>query len=167
MSKSESQTVASLDDNTDGEIKRPDETTESSGEPALTSTAVAFILLGLSLPVFLIALDTSIVATVSIPITREFDVGNWLTSLCFVLRPSLISQIDSNPQRISGGMGAHTSLHCSFHWLNSIVCCIGANIGLPRCSLQPLSGKLYATFSLKASKVPPVAFVRECKSNRL
>lgn len=67
MSKPGSQTVTSLDDNTDVELKQPDEAVESSDVPSLSSTALAFILLGLSLPVFLIALDTSIVATVGIP----------------------------------------------------------------------------------------------------
>lgn len=64
MSKSESQTVASIDDNADGETKPPAETAETSDYPSLSTTAVALILLGLCLPVFLIALDTSIVATV-------------------------------------------------------------------------------------------------------
>jgi hypothetical protein len=107
-------TVTSSDDNTDGEFKQPAEVAETSEEPSLSSSAVAFILLGLSLPVFLIALDTSIVATVGPPITGEPNGRNWLTSLCFVLRPSLISQIDSDPRRISSGMGVHIFSHCSF-----------------------------------------------------
>jgi hypothetical protein len=98
----------------DGEIKKPAETTEPLDEPSLSSSAVAFILLGLSLPVFLIALDTSIVATVRNPITSKSGGRVWLTSLCFILRPSPISQIGSNLRRISGGMEAHTFLHCSF-----------------------------------------------------
>lgn len=157
MSKPGSQTVASLDDNTDVELKQPEEAVESSDVPSLSSTALAFILLGLSLPVFLIALDTSIVATVGTPFTSQFNGRNWLTSLCFVPRPSPISQIDSNLRRILGGMGAHIFSHCSFLQIQSIVYCIGTNVGLPRCSLQPLSGKLYAIFSLKVSKAHTVA----------
>ncbi|KAM0251907.1 hypothetical protein ACHAQJ_007969 [Trichoderma viride] len=76
MSKRESQTVASIDDNADGEIKRPAETVESSEQSSLPSTAVAFILLGLSSPVFFIALDTSIVATVGTLMTTESDARN-------------------------------------------------------------------------------------------
>jgi hypothetical protein len=161
MSKSGSQTLASLDDNTDGDIKQPDEAVESSDEPSLSSTALALILLGLSLPVFLIALDTSIVATVGIPFASQSNGRNWLTSLCFVPRPSPISQIDSNLRRILGGMGAHIFLHCLFLQTHCIVYCTGANIGQPRCSLQPLSGKLYATFSLKVSKAHTVAIMQE------
>ncbi|KAL9480906.1 hypothetical protein ACSS6W_005692 [Trichoderma asperelloides] len=62
-SKPGSQTVTSTDDNADDETKRSVEAAEPSDQPSLSPTAVAFILLGLSLPVFLIALDTSIVAT--------------------------------------------------------------------------------------------------------
>ncbi|KAL7935658.1 major facilitator superfamily domain-containing protein [Trichoderma chlorosporum] len=107
MSKSGSQTMASTDDNTEGEIKAPSEMAEASNQPPPLSTmALAFILLGLSLPVFLIALDTSIVATAIPYITDRFkstqDIG-WYGSAYF----------------------------------------------LALCSLQPISGKLYATFSLK------------------
>lgn len=113
-SKPGSQTVTSTDDNADDETKRSVEAAEPSDQPSLSPTAVAFILLGLSLPVFLIALDTSIVATVGSPITSQSGSRNWLTDLCFVLRLFLISQIDSDPRKILGGMGAHISLHCSF-----------------------------------------------------
>ncbi|KAM0477021.1 hypothetical protein ACHAPX_005980 [Trichoderma viride] len=106
MSKPGSLTETTLDGNMDGEIKKPAETTEPLDEPSLSSSAVAFILLGLSLPVFLIALDTSIVATAIPYITDRFkstqDIG-WYGSAYF----------------------------------------------LALCSLQPLSGKLYAIFSLK------------------
>lgn len=73
MSKQEPSTETTLDGNIDGEIKQPAETAEPLDEPSLSSSAVAFILLGLSLPVFLIALDTSIVATVRTPIISESD----------------------------------------------------------------------------------------------
>lgn len=75
-SKPGSQTVTSTNDNTDDETKQPVETAEPSDQPSISSTAVAFILLGLSLPVFLIALDTSIVATVGTPITSQSDSRN-------------------------------------------------------------------------------------------
>ncbi|KAL6815036.1 major facilitator superfamily domain-containing protein [Trichoderma sp. SZMC 28015] len=106
MSKEESQTATSIDDNADSDTKQPAETEIPSDQPSLSPAAVAFILLGLSLPVFLIALDTSIVATAIPYITDRFqstkDIG-WYGSAYF----------------------------------------------LALCSLQPLSGKLYATFSLK------------------
>ncbi|KAH8125755.1 major facilitator superfamily domain-containing protein [Trichoderma asperelloides] len=105
-SKPGSQTVTSTDDNADDETKRSVEAAEPSDQPSISPTAVAFILLGLSLPVFLIALDTSIVATAIPYITDRFrstqDIG-WYGSAYF----------------------------------------------LALCSLQPISGKLYATFSLK------------------
>ncbi|KAL7905469.1 major facilitator superfamily domain-containing protein [Trichoderma velutinum] len=106
MSKERSETVASINDNADLNSKQLAETTDPSDQPSLSSTAVAFILFGLSLPVFLIALDTSIVATAIPYITDRFrstqDIG-WYGSAYF----------------------------------------------LALCSLQPISGKLYATFSLK------------------
>lgn len=114
MSKLGSSTATTLDGNMDGEIKQPAETAERLDEPSLSSSAVAFILFGLSLPVFLIALDTSIVATVRTSIVNASDSRVWLTSLCFLLRPFHTSPIDSSPRRISGGMGARIFLHCSF-----------------------------------------------------
>lgn len=113
MSKEESQTATSIDDNADSDTKQPTETETPSDQPSLSPAAVAFILLGLSLPVFLIALDTSIVATVSIPTNGENNTRTKLTGFCFFSRLFHISQIDSNPQRILGGMGAHIFLHCT------------------------------------------------------
>ncbi|EHK25098.1 uncharacterized protein TRIVIDRAFT_188982 [Trichoderma virens Gv29-8] len=109
MSKQGSQTVASIDDNADGEIKRPVETAEPSDQPSLSSAAVAFILLGLSLPVFLIALDTSIVATAIPYITDRFrstqDIG-WYGSAYFLALCSL--------QATSGKLYATFSLKWTF-----------------------------------------------------
>lgn len=113
MSKEESQTATSIDDNADSDNKQPAETETPFDQPSLSPAAVAFILLGLSLPVFLIALDTSIVATVGIPMNCESNTRTKLTGLSFFSRLFHISQIDSNPQRILGGMGAHIFLRCT------------------------------------------------------
>lgn len=129
MSKEESQTATSIDDNADSDTKQPAEAEIPSDQPSLSSAAVAFILLGLSLPVFLIALDTSIVATVGIPMNGESDTRAMLTALCFIFRLFHISQIDSNPQRTLGGMGAHIFLRCTSSQPHTIISCISANIG--------------------------------------
>ncbi|KAM6480882.1 major facilitator superfamily domain-containing protein [Trichoderma sp. SZMC 28011] len=81
----------------DPEVKVADEDATGQDQPAFSGPALALVMMGLGLTVFLIALDTSIVATAIPFITEHF----------------------------------HST----------------ADIGW--CSLQPLSGKLFATFSLK------------------
>lgn len=161
MSKEESQTATSIDDNADSDTKQPAETETPSDQPSLSPAAVAFILLGLSLPVFLIALDTSIVATVGIPMNGESNTRTKLTRLCFFLGYSIYHRSIS----VHKGYWVvwERIFSCAVRLLSSIFLyhALVLILAISRCSLQPLSGKLYATFSLKVSKATIATFMRE------
>lgn len=90
----------------DPEVKVADEDATGQDQPAFSGPALALVMMGLGLTVFLIALDTSIVATVFTNTSQ----GRNQTDMNFLAsRPSRLSQSTFILPRTSVGMALATS----------------------------------------------------------